>query len=131
MPAFPAVPGLYPFKFLYNVVQVMLCSYMCIEAGVRAYSSGYTLLPGNKFDQVNPPIGFILYVFYISKILDFADTFFIIAEKRWKQLSFLHVYHHTSIFLVSLIIIIAVFFCTNSTIACIFLVLLAEHECWI
>ena len=44
-------------------------------------------------------MGKLLYIFYISKILDFADTFFIIAEKRWAQLSFLHVYHHFSIFL--------------------------------
>jgi elongation of very long chain fatty acids protein 4 len=74
---------------------------MCIEAGVRAYTAGYSLLPCNKFNSSEPPIAFILYVFYISKILDFLDTFFIIAEKRFKQLSFLHVYHHTSIFLVS------------------------------
>jgi elongation of very long chain fatty acids protein 4 len=33
--------------------------------------------------------------------LDFLDTVFIILEKRFNQLSFLHVYHHTSIFLVS------------------------------
>ena len=85
------------------MIQVMLCSYMCIEAGVRAYSAGYSLLPCNKFNHADPPIAFILYVFYISKILDFLDTFFIIAEKRFKQLSFLHVYHHFSIFLVSTI----------------------------
>lgn len=103
MPFLPSIPGLYPFKFAYNMIQVMLCSYMCIEAGVRAYDAGYSLMPCNPFNQTNPPIGFILYVFYLSKILDFLDTFFIIAEKRWKQLSFLHVYHHTSIFLVSLI----------------------------
>lgn len=96
----PAIPGLYPLKFLYNVTQIMLCSYMCIEAGIRAYSAGYTLLPCEPFDETNAPLSFILYVFYISKVLDFMDTFFIIAEKRWKQLSFLHVYHHTSIFLV-------------------------------
>ncbi len=96
----PSVPGLYPLKFLYNIVQVMLCSYMCIEALVRAYFAGYTILPCNAFNAVNPPLGFILYVFYLSKILDFLDTVFIILEKRWSQLSFLHVYHHTSIFLV-------------------------------
>ena len=101
MPSMPSVRGLYPFKFAYNMIQVMLCSYMCIEAGVRAYTAGYSLLPCNKFNSTEPPIAFILYVFYISKILDFLDTFFIIAEKRFKQLSFLHVYHHTSIFLVS------------------------------
>eukprot|EP01035_Chromulina_nebulosa_P018716 gene18716-24477_t len=53
MPFLPAIPGLYPFKFLYNIAQ----------------------------------------------ILDFMDTIFIVLEKRWGQLSFLHVYHHTSIFL--------------------------------
>lgn len=99
MPHFPEIRGLYPFKFAYNIIQVMLCSYMCIEAGVRAYDAGYTLIPCNPFNHLQPPIGFILYVFYLSKILDFADTVFIIAEKRWKQLSFLHVYHHFSIFL--------------------------------
>mmetsp|Transcript_3773 Transcript_3773/g.6247 ORF Transcript_3773/g.6247 Transcript_3773/m.6247 type:complete len:219 (+) Transcript_3773:363-1019(+) len=99
MPFLPTVQGLYPFKFMYNMVQVMLCSYMCIEAAVRAYSAGYTLEPCNAFNFENPPIAFILYVFYLSKILDFLDTVFIILEKRWKQLSFLHVYHHTSIFL--------------------------------
>jgi len=93
------VSGLMPFKFTYNVVQVMLCSYMCIEACVQAYKAGYTLLPCNYFNEKNPPIGDILYIFYLSKILDFFDTFFIIAEARWKQLSFLHVYHHFSIFL--------------------------------
>ena len=100
MPSLPSVRGLYPFKFAYNMVQVMLCSYMCIEAGVRAWDAGYTFLPCNKFNHAAPPVGFILYVFYLSKILDFMDTFFIIAEKRWKQLSFLHVYHHFSIFMV-------------------------------
>jgi elongation of very long chain fatty acids protein 4 len=93
------IGGLYGFKFLYNICQVMLCSYMCIESGVQAWKAGYTLMPCEPFKHVNPPIGFVLYVFYLSKILDFADTFFIIAECRWKQLSFLHVYHHFSIFL--------------------------------
>jgi len=99
MPFMPNVKGLYPFKFLYNLFQVILCSYMFMEAGMRAYSAGYTLEPCNAFDHKNPPITFILYIFYLSKILDFLDTGFIILEKRWKQLSFLHVYHHTSIFL--------------------------------
>lgn len=101
MGVLPPIKGLYPLKFLYNIIQVMLCSYMCIEALVQAWRADYHVLPCNNFDQKNPPILFILYVFYISKILDFADTVFIILEKRWKQLSFLHVYHHTSIFLVS------------------------------
>eukprot|EP00606_Chrysophyceae_sp_TOSAG23-5_P001441 GSChrysophyteH2.ASY1.ANO1.727.1 assembled CDS len=89
----------YGFKFAYNICQIMLCSWMCIESGVQAWKHGYTLMPCEPFDQKAPVMGFVLYVFYLSKILDFADTLFIIAECRWNQLSFLHVYHHFSIFL--------------------------------
>lgn len=92
------ITGLYPIKFVYNVVQLMLCSYMCIESVVQAVKAGYPLV-GCPFDQQRPPIAFILYVFYLSKILDFLDTMFILAEQRFKQLSFLHVYHHSSIFM--------------------------------
>lgn len=96
----PPIGGLYPLKFVYNIIQIMLCSYMCIEAGIRAYFAGYSIIPCNPFNQEQPVMGFILYVFYLSKILDFLDTVFIILEKRWSQLSFLHVYHHFSVFLV-------------------------------
>jgi elongation of very long chain fatty acids protein 4 len=33
-------------------------------------------------------------------VLDFADTAFMILKSNWRQVSFLHVYHHTSIFIV-------------------------------
>jgi len=36
--------------------------------------------------------------FYISKILEFADTAFFILRHKWTQLSFLHVYHHSTMF---------------------------------
>lgn len=139
MPKLPPVRGLYPYKFAYNIIQVMLCSYMCIEAGVRAYDAGYNLvLPCNPFNHLQPPIGFILYVFYLSKILDFLDTVFIILEKRWNQLSFLHVYHHFSIFLVSPCTPLSSFLLSNDFLLILFMppsplfkVLLAQHKCGI
>ena len=36
---------------------------------------------------------------YVSNIWDFWDTIFIVLVKIWRQLSFLHVYHHFTIFL--------------------------------
>jgi elongation of very long chain fatty acids protein 4 len=89
----------YPLKFVYNVSQIMLCAYMTIEAGMLAYRSGYTCLPCNNVDAVNPPVANLLWLFYISKVWDFWDTIFIVLGKKWRQLSFLHVYHHTTIFL--------------------------------
>jgi len=90
----------YPLKFIYNVSQIMLCSYMTIEGFLIAYRNNYSLYPHcNAYDAENPPLGNLLWLFYASKIWDFWDTIFIIIGKKWKQLSFLHVYHHTTIFL--------------------------------
>lgn len=95
------VPALdpYPIKFIYNVSQIMLCAYMTIEAGLLAYRNGYTLTPCNPYNTTNPPVARLLWLFYISKVWDFWDTIFIVLGKKWRQLSFLHVYHHTTIFL--------------------------------
>mmetsp|Transcript_24371 Transcript_24371/g.75235 ORF Transcript_24371/g.75235 Transcript_24371/m.75235 type:complete len:274 (+) Transcript_24371:104-925(+) len=90
---------LYSLAFLYNIVQMMLCSYMCVEASLVAARNGYALVC-NDFDAKNPAMAKVLWLFYMSKVLDFMDTFFIVCGKKWKQLSFLHVYHHFSIFLV-------------------------------
>ncbi len=89
----------YPIKFFYNVSQIMLCSYMTIEAFILAYRSGYTITPCLPYNKENPPLANLLWLFYVSKIWDFWDTIFIVLGKKWNQLSFLHVYHHTTIFL--------------------------------
>ncbi|CAM9107941.1 unnamed protein product [Discosporangium mesarthrocarpum] len=89
----------YPVRFVYNMVQVILCSYMCVEATVIAYRQGYSAVPCNPFNYTDPPVGNVLWLFYISKILDFMDTVFIVLKKSWRQLSFLHVYHHCTIFM--------------------------------
>ena len=89
----------YPIKFIYNVSQIFLCAYMTIEAGFLAYRSGYSWVPCNAFNKVDPPLANLLWLFYISKVWDFWDTIFIVLGKKWRQLSFLHVYHHFTIFL--------------------------------
>ncbi|CAM9699436.1 unnamed protein product [Chrysoparadoxa australica] len=96
----PSLDGhTYPLRFMYNVVQVMMCSYMCLEAGIIAFRQGYGCLPCAAFDTKSPPVANVLWLFYVSKVLDFMDTVFIVLGKKWNQLSFLHVYHHFTIFL--------------------------------
>jgi hypothetical protein len=58
------------------------------------------LTPCNPFNAEKPVMGNLMYLFYLSKLLDWCDTFFIIMGKKWKQLSLLHVYHHVSVFFV-------------------------------
>ena len=89
----------YPLKFMYNVSQIFLCSYMSVEAFMLAYRNGYGICC-NDYNRENPPIANLLWLFYVSKIWDFWDTIFIILGKKWRQLSFLHVYHHFTVFLI-------------------------------
>lgn len=41
------------------------------------------------------PVFFWAYIFYLSKLLEFIDTFLIIFSGSNRRLSFLHVYHHS------------------------------------
>ncbi|XP_059224364.1 elongation of very long chain fatty acids protein 4-like [Stomoxys calcitrans] len=36
--------------------------------------------------------------FYFSKLLEFSDTLFFILRHKWKQLTPLHIYHHSTMF---------------------------------
>jgi elongation of very long chain fatty acids protein 4 len=72
---------------------------MTLEALFLAYRNNYTVLPCVGYNRQNPPLANLLWLFYISKIWDFWDTVFIVLGKKWRQLSFLHVYHHITIFL--------------------------------
>jgi len=89
---------LYGIKFAYNFSQIFLCAYMTIEAVMIAKRNNYGMLC-NHYNRYDPPMANILWLFYISKIWDFWDTFFIVTGKKWRQLSFLHVYHHFTVFL--------------------------------
>jgi elongation of very long chain fatty acids protein 4 len=91
-----------PIKALqavYNVVQVVLCSAMVLGAIVEPIRLGYSPVC-NTFEVRGTSVTFLLWAFYLSKVLDFCDTFFIIWRGKWEQFSFLHVYHHMSIFAV-------------------------------
>mmetsp|Transcript_19045 Transcript_19045/g.58613 ORF Transcript_19045/g.58613 Transcript_19045/m.58613 type:complete len:247 (+) Transcript_19045:210-950(+) len=78
----------------YNVVQIVVCSYM--TWGLLPVV-GFPNVFGIDSDFTARGEWFVL-VHYLSKFLDWFDTFFIVAKgNARKQLSFLHVYHHSTI----------------------------------
>lgn len=92
---------------LHNINLTALSAYMCIEILRQAFiESNYSLF-GNGVDQSPRGQGMarILYIFYLSKILEFIDTMIMAFKKNDRQISFLHLYHHSSIFFVWWIII--------------------------
>ncbi|EDQ84522.1 uncharacterized protein MONBRDRAFT_34679 [Monosiga brevicollis MX1] len=88
-----------PFMLLYNASQVALCAFMIYRAVTVYMEQGYKPFC-NAFSLRNSEMASVTWLFYMSKILDFFDTVFIVLRRKWTQLSFLHVYHHSSIFMI-------------------------------
>lgn len=86
------------FQTIYNIAQVLLCTYLLTQA-VAEFKNKKYLLICNAFDYRRRGMAAVLWIFFMSKIVDFFDTFFIIIRQKWKQLSFLHIYHHITVFL--------------------------------
>jgi fatty acid desaturase len=84
---------------VYNATQVLLCGWMIYAALAEHRRRGLRIVC-NEHNLAEDGMAFVLHIFYLSKVLDFADTVFMIAKRNWRQVSFLHVYHHTSIFLI-------------------------------
>ncbi|RLN86391.1 hypothetical protein BBJ28_00001893 [Nothophytophthora sp. Chile5] len=49
-----------PLQFIYNPVQIIACSYMCVEAALQAYRHDYSPLPCNAFKADNPVRAYVL-----------------------------------------------------------------------
>jgi len=95
------VKWLKPVLVVYNFCLVLLSAWMAIEIFVSSYLGlGYNFCCNNidYSDNSKPAIrlAFALYVFWLSKFLEFCDTIFMALKKRNDQISFLHVYHHVS-----------------------------------
>lgn len=46
-------------------------------------------------------MGWLIYVFFLQKFWEFLDTWIFILRKSFRQVTFLHLYHHSSITLVT------------------------------
>lgn len=63
---------------------------------IKKKSHGFGSLPFFHFNIFQ--IANAVWWYYFSKLLEFCDTFFFILRKKEKQLTFLHVYHHSTMF---------------------------------
>ncbi|XP_050443774.1 elongation of very long chain fatty acids protein 4-like isoform X2 [Adelges cooleyi] len=95
-----------PFKLTsllitYNVLMTLLNLYIAIEILITSSRLHYS--------YICQPLTFINNIFeyrllnaiwwyYFSKLLEFSDTIFFILRKKDRQLTFLHVYHHSTMF---------------------------------
>ena len=87
------------FMIVYNFICVCLATY-CFYGMLHYYYLDGNVLSCSNIDfssEKAKQLVRVFYVFYIQKYWEFLDTFIFILRKSYRQVTFLHVYHHSSI----------------------------------
>eukprot|EP00189_Rhodosorus_marinus_P003985 CAMPEP_0113964224 /NCGR_PEP_ID=MMETSP0011_2-20120614/7008_1 /TAXON_ID=101924 /ORGANISM="Rhodosorus marinus" /LENGTH=264 /DNA_ID=CAMNT_0000976477 /DNA_START=193 /DNA_END=987 /DNA_ORIENTATION=- /assembly_acc=CAM_ASM_000156 len=89
-----------PVMRVYNFFMVCLSFYMGTSSIWHAYQGSYSSVWCVPFAEgkLGIEMARLSWIFTASKVIEFLDTFFMILESRMRQVSFLHVYHHITIF---------------------------------
>lgn len=89
---------------LYNLFIAMLNLWIACELCYCAYKLNYRqlcqLVKPTSTDIYQLRIANAVWWYFASKGFEFADTFFFILRKKDNQLTFLHKYHHSTMFLI-------------------------------
>ncbi|CAL4091073.1 unnamed protein product, partial [Meganyctiphanes norvegica] len=86
---------------IYNLGAMLLNLYIGVEiaiVSVRLRYSWFCQPVSYSTDEGEVRIAAALWWYYISKCIEFADTLFFILRKKNNQLTFLHIYHHSTMF---------------------------------
>lgn len=84
------------YMIIYNLYQTLFNIYVTVGFGYELYTRGMKLV-GNVYTPGTHEfgIGFLIYAHYQNKYIEYFDTIFMVLRKKNKQVSFLHVYHHS------------------------------------
>ncbi|XP_046861372.1 elongation of very long chain fatty acids protein 4-like [Xenia sp. Carnegie-2017] len=88
---------------IYNLGATLLNLYCTTHLFVGSWKAGYKYICQRVIVSTEPThlmIAEVIWWFYISKYLEMLDTVFFIMRKKTNQISFLHVYHHTSVVII-------------------------------
>jgi elongation of very long chain fatty acids protein 4 len=98
-----------PTKYLalfHNIFCTLLSLYMCVEIWRQAIMHRYNVFAASlDRGEEGLPMAAVLWVFYASKVPEFMDTVLMALKRNYRQITFLHVYHHSSIFVIWWIIL--------------------------
>eukprot|EP00211_Chloroparvula_japonica_P017553 CAMPEP_0119118970 /NCGR_PEP_ID=MMETSP1310-20130426/666_1 /TAXON_ID=464262 /ORGANISM="Genus nov. species nov., Strain RCC2339" /LENGTH=265 /DNA_ID=CAMNT_0007108377 /DNA_START=100 /DNA_END=897 /DNA_ORIENTATION=- len=92
---------LYWLRIAHNITLVLGSGYLTYGILSEAARRNFSLFCNscsNTTDEI--PMAWYIYLFYVSKIYEFLDTFIMALRKKNAQISLLHVYHHATIFLI-------------------------------
>ncbi|XP_072940388.1 very long chain fatty acid elongase 7-like [Epargyreus clarus] len=90
---------------IYNAIQMALCTILFVNS-LRFWGWGGSFKwICEPVDSSNSPdaivVAKLVYFYFITKVIDLIDTVFFVLRKKFNQASFLHVYHHTGMVLLT------------------------------
>ncbi|CAG5133335.1 unnamed protein product [Candidula unifasciata] len=86
---------------IYNFLCVLMNLHICTELFICSWKLGYSYScqpVSYTYDPYEMRIAKAIWWFYFSKCVEMLDTIFFILRKKNSQVSFLHVYHHATMF---------------------------------
>lgn len=102
--------GLFPDKtikriiMVYNAVCVALAGYVVVGiSAVKLQNPGQFVCnnPAEVQDRESAEfVAWVFWVFYAQKFWEFCDTWFFLLRRSFRQVTFLHIFHHSSITIV-------------------------------
>lgn len=82
----------------YNIFQILFNGWMFYEIGMSGWFTGQYNFFCQPVDYSETEVAMrglrVGYWFFISKFIDFFDTFFFVLRKKNNQITVLHLYHH-------------------------------------
>ena len=85
---------------VYNATLAILSLYMATELFLSGLANGLSFLCapvsfGHSAEELR--LGRAIWLYYFSKVVELLDTVFMVLRTKRSQITFLHVYHHSSI----------------------------------
>lgn len=90
---------------VYNFAMVALATYIFVLCATMVFGDGFSWVCSTVDETLSGKYGSLVYPagwwFMFMKIIEFADTVFFILRKKFSHVSFLHVYHHSTMAVIS------------------------------
>lgn len=91
--------ALHLLVIFHNLFLCLLSLFMGVGIISEAWKHNFSLW-GNSPSHEHVTLGCYIYMFYLSKLYEFADTAIMLFRRNLRQVTYLHVYHHASISLI-------------------------------
>ncbi|RZF40914.1 hypothetical protein LSTR_LSTR010998 [Laodelphax striatellus] len=90
---------------IYNCFQILINGYFVKEVVSRVILrpdkyNVWCATVDYSYDEEAVHFAFTTYMFYLSRCSDLMDTVFMVLRKKFRQVSFLHIYHHSGMVMV-------------------------------